>query len=232
MVMTAAIDVGSTRKDRREATCAKILYAAERMFGAWGYDGVSVRKIACEADVELSLLLYHFKSKDELYRAVFEKSARAILERRHEALAAVLATEAPTCRDVLMALCDSWLSLAADGLIHLTQVFERTMLRHADSQIAIIKEFVDPGSSLFIDALARAAPNASIDDIHRCYHLFAGALVHVMIDQARIERLSGADVADTRKMMALMADLISARLAGPDERQVADREQPRKDADV
>ena len=222
----------SSRKDRREATCAKILFVAERMFGAWGYDGVSVRKIASEADVELSLLLYHFKSKDELYRAVFEKSARAILERRHEALAAVLTNKAPTCRDVLMALCESWLSLESDGLMHMSQVFERTMLRHADSQIAIIKEFVDPGSFLFIDALARAAPGAPPDEIHRCYHLFAGALVHVLVDRARIERLSGPDVADTRTTMALMADLISGRLGGPDEREVADREQPREDCDV
>ena len=229
--MAAAKEVG-IRKDRREATCARILAAAEQMFGAWGYDGVSVRRIASEADVELSLLLYHFKSKDELYRAVFEKSARAILERRHDALAVVLGAETPTCRDVLMALCESWLSLEADGLIHVAHVFERTMLMHAESQIAIIKEFVDPGSFLFIDALARAAPGAAMDDIHRCYHLFAGALVHVMVDQARIERLSGADVADTRKTMTLMADLISGRLAIPDERQVADREQPREDADV
>ena len=205
----------TTRKDRREVTCAKILFVAERMFGAWGYDGVSVRKIASEADVELSLLLYHFKSKDELYRAVFERSARAILEKRHEALAAILKDKAPTCRDVLMALCESWLSLQADGLIHMTHVFERTMFRHAESQIAVIKEFVDPGSRLFIDALARAAPNAPADEVHRVYHLFAGALVHIIVDQTRIERLSGPDVADVRMTMALMADLISERLEGP-----------------
>lgn len=212
-MVTAEIKRGAERKDeRRENTRAKILLVAERMFGAWGYDGVSVRKIASEADVELSLLLYHFKSKDGLYRAVFEKTARAILERRHAALASVLEGGAPTCHEVLMALCESWLSLRADGLTHLTSVFERTMFRYAENQISIIKDFVDPGSQLFIDALARAAPHAPRDEVHSFYHLFAGALLHVMLDEDRIRRLSGADVADVRNSTSLLADVICARL--------------------
>ena len=204
---------GAERKDdRREITRAKILLVAERMFGAWGYDGVSVRKIASEADVELSLILYHFKTKDGLYRAVFEKSARAILERRHAALSSILEGTAPTCHEVLMALCESWLGLRADGLTHLTSVFERTMFRYAENQISIIKEFVDPASQIFIDALARAAPHAPRDEIHNFYHLFAGALLHVMLDEDRIARLSGPDVADVRKSTSLLADIICARL--------------------
>lgn len=47
-----------------------IIDAARKRFAVSGFDGASTRQIAADADVAQSLLLYHFKSKEELWFAV------------------------------------------------------------------------------------------------------------------------------------------------------------------
>ncbi len=50
----------------------RILDAARRAFATAGFEGASTRAIALEASVAQSLLLYHFKSKEALWRAVMD----------------------------------------------------------------------------------------------------------------------------------------------------------------
>lgn len=62
----------STRRRRQpEDVRRRVLSAALNQFATQGYAGASTRKIASEASVALSLLLYHFQSKENLWRAVF-----------------------------------------------------------------------------------------------------------------------------------------------------------------
>ena len=51
-------------------TQERILDVAERHFAHRGYYGASLRSITTEAGVQLALVHYHFKSKEQLYRAV------------------------------------------------------------------------------------------------------------------------------------------------------------------
>ena len=51
---------------------ARIITAARRSFASVGFEGASTRQIAGEAGVAQSLLLYHFGSKDALWRAVMD----------------------------------------------------------------------------------------------------------------------------------------------------------------
>ena len=50
----------------------RILSAARRSFATAGFEGASTRQIAADAGVAQSLLLYHFGSKDALWRAVMD----------------------------------------------------------------------------------------------------------------------------------------------------------------
>ncbi|MEP1144972.1 MAG: TetR/AcrR family transcriptional regulator [Henriciella sp.] len=50
----------------------RILKTAKSRFATAGFDGTSTRQIAEDADVAQSLLLYHFKSKDAIWRAVMD----------------------------------------------------------------------------------------------------------------------------------------------------------------
>ena len=50
----------------------RIVSAARRSFATAGFEGASTRQIAADAGVAQSLLLYHFGSKDALWRAVMD----------------------------------------------------------------------------------------------------------------------------------------------------------------
>jgi AcrR family transcriptional regulator len=63
----------NTRRYDPEAARADILDAAERLFAAKGFDGVSTAKIAKEAGVSQSQIHYHFETKEKLWKAIFER---------------------------------------------------------------------------------------------------------------------------------------------------------------
>jgi len=52
----------------------KILQAAEKCFAQFGFKGTAVQKIADEAGLPKTNVLYYFKSKQELYVAVLEET--------------------------------------------------------------------------------------------------------------------------------------------------------------
>lgn len=56
--------------DKEFSTQEKILKAAKTVFFQKGYDGTRTRDIATEANVNLAMLNYHFKSKEQLYEMV------------------------------------------------------------------------------------------------------------------------------------------------------------------
>ncbi len=53
-----------------------MIEAAGQLFAEKGFNGVTVRDIAREADTHLSALNYHFKSKQILYREVVMEACR------------------------------------------------------------------------------------------------------------------------------------------------------------
>jgi len=55
-----------------ENTKEKILKVAMQLFAQKGFDGVSVREICKQADVNLCLISYYFGGKQELYNAIID----------------------------------------------------------------------------------------------------------------------------------------------------------------
>lgn len=56
----------------REETKRRIHEAAERVFADFGYTGASLSKIASEADLPKSNIVYYFETKENLYRVVVD----------------------------------------------------------------------------------------------------------------------------------------------------------------
>jgi AcrR family transcriptional regulator len=74
MVEQAA--VRPTRADKREQSRELILKAAIDLFAERGFAGVSLDEIALSSGAKRSLILYYFKSKDELWRQAADEVAR------------------------------------------------------------------------------------------------------------------------------------------------------------
>ncbi len=69
MITTRVTDAGIGAKNK-----ANILNAAEKAFAQNGFKGTSVQKIADEAGLPKTNVLYYFKSKQELYLAVLTET--------------------------------------------------------------------------------------------------------------------------------------------------------------
>ncbi len=59
-----------------EKTIAKLIEAAGQLFSNKGFKGVTVRDIAHEAEVPLSAINYHFRTKEMLYREVLLEACK------------------------------------------------------------------------------------------------------------------------------------------------------------
>lgn len=60
------------QEERRAATLAAILAAAEHLFGEQGYEATSVDAIAARARVAKGAVYHHFQRKQDVFEAVFE----------------------------------------------------------------------------------------------------------------------------------------------------------------
>ncbi|MCI5623431.1 TetR/AcrR family transcriptional regulator, partial [Anaerostipes sp.] len=57
-------------------TKQKILLESLRLFSQRGYDAVSVEQIAAAVGIKAPSLYKHYKSKQEIFDAIFEETAR------------------------------------------------------------------------------------------------------------------------------------------------------------
>ncbi len=65
--MTTALEKA---KKNPESMKAKILFAARKVFGEYGFHGTTTRMIAKAVDIDISTLYYHWGEKGDLYEAV------------------------------------------------------------------------------------------------------------------------------------------------------------------
>jgi len=75
MNKTACETGKTTRKlsDRRKDNLSQILHVAERLFAERGYSGTTIAAIADEVKLPKANILYYFKTKEGLYKALLEK---------------------------------------------------------------------------------------------------------------------------------------------------------------
>ena len=72
-----------------DATRGRIVDAAAELFSEQSFDGATTREIASRAGVTQPLLNYHFRSKDELWRAAVDSlfsALSAAMDERTEGL--------------------------------------------------------------------------------------------------------------------------------------------------
>lgn len=199
------------------AARARILAAAEKLFGELGYDGASVRQIAMAAEVPLALVNYHFGSKEGLYRAIFELRAPMIVDQR---IAGLRLAEMESDPDRKLELIIKALIVpnihmrSAEKNSSYARILAREVSDPKSNEREVIAEFFDPIAHKVIEALRQALPDRSVEEIHWGYQLMLGVMVFVMADTGRISRLSGGrcDPEDEKTTSAHMVALLHAAL--------------------
>ncbi len=162
----------------------RIFLAAERLFAERGFDGVSVRDIVQEADVNLAAVSYHFESKSKLLLSIFRKRAREMNRERLAILgeAEVKAGGAPPLRQILHALLGPpilWKD-PASGKDTASRFIARAMAevtpelrRILETDVSHLRGFVLP--------MARSLPQLSEPEVCWALH-FALGLPHQCTD--------------------------------------------------
>lgn len=182
---------------RTEKARDRILWAAEEVIAELSYNGTSLRKIAERASVPVALVSYHFGSKLELYRAIFQQRVPTIVGQRQMGLE-IARMESDLDRRlelVVRALIVPMLSLRGSG--HFGAILAREMTDPANLEHGIIAEMFDPVAEMMLSAMRECLPDWSEAEIHYAYNTLLGAMMFFMGDTGRVARLSkGAADAD------------------------------------
>ena len=175
-------DAGPDRRTR-------ILEAAERVFALEGYHGTTLRQIAREAGVKLSLVAYHFETKQALYVAVFTNRQHVNTERARR-LRAIPDLGAPDALEqVVDAFMQPVVELGAEA-----RWYRRLVLREAadpsSGERPVVRELFDPMAREFIAAFRQILPDKPAGFHEWCYLFAVGALTQSAFDD-RMANLAG-----------------------------------------
>ena len=173
----------------------KILDAAEQLFSVHGYDGVTMRKIAENAGVDVALANYHFGRKIDVFNAVFQRRADMLNNTRRDALQKcqqAAGKKGPNVEQIIEAFLrpletaqdstdQGWKNyLALIAYVNNSPVWGEKMMS------ALFDDLVHE----YIEALKNALPNAKDADIYWCYQNMSGALTLTFAQTGRIDKLS------------------------------------------
>jgi AcrR family transcriptional regulator len=175
---------------RSERTRQRIVDAAELLFAPSGSAGVSLRQIAAAIDVDLSLVTYHFESKEALYHAVIDRLYLEFTNIRIGHLDALERSKSnPTIIELFDVLVTSWFDFLSGPAPHRAQLLIRGLNTeyHPENEAEWIS---DPFAKRFLAAVSKAAPDFPTAHVHWTYHLFTGAIVYCINSPQRVSRLS------------------------------------------
>lgn len=200
----------TTREEQREATRDRIVTAALAAFAEKGFRGASTRDIAQRAGTNQGLITYHFKSKDELWRAAADRIFGLLRER----LAAQLeAADAGDPKERRREAIRAYVRFAAAH----PELF-RLMVdegKNSDERMAwLVDTHLTPAYAWFTpsgDDPARAPADASM--LPHAYYVMAGAGSLIFAVAPECRRLTGLDPA-TPTAVETHADFV-ARLLVP-----------------
>ena len=172
-----------------------ILLAANHHFAHHGFRGASLRDIARDAGVSLTLLNHHFGSKFQLLSAVID-SHRAMLDERASALVALM--RAGPGSYTVLDLVQAWIRIGFEAAAEEDgEVFLRLVARVIDDPseeaAQVVRDKLDDAALVFIEALQQCYPGASRYAAASAYIYTSASLLKFLVGSKRLFRLARAD---------------------------------------
>ena len=169
-----------------------ILVAAHRHFAQHGFRGASLRDIARDAEVSLTLLNHHFGSNHQLMEAVLD-CHRARLDEWLHALQALKSAPAGTTgvRELVETAIRIGFEMASDDNgTEFLQLLARVTDDPSEQSMQDVRKSLDDAALIFMDALQQFYPGATRHAAASAYLCASGALLKFLAASTRLNRLS------------------------------------------
>lgn len=174
-------------------------------------------QIAELAGVAQSLLHYHYKTKDQLYEAVFERRAVTIRGVREERLSKLfIGKNKVTIEEILGILFMSLEELLGEKRVDLkyyVQMLAEVSMSGDARSVRIVKRLYDPTAEQFIGAFRKVLPTLSREEAVWAYLFAIGARMQAHAPNDRASRL-GAKRKTARSSYKLLVPFVAAGIRG------------------
>ncbi|MEO3999588.1 TetR/AcrR family transcriptional regulator [Mesorhizobium sp. CAU 1732] len=177
----------------------RLIDTAATLFSRNGYSAVSMREIAKAADANVGSLTYHFGSKANLLREIYESRTAPMNARRLELLGE--AKRIQDRHDRLRAILRAYVVPAFSSSSHgdgggaeFTRMRAILSAEGNEDARSIIAQAFDTTSRAFIDAIGECVPGAPIDGLIWRSQFLLGSLYYALINPERVSRLSDGRV--------------------------------------
>ncbi|NND45708.1 MAG: TetR/AcrR family transcriptional regulator [Xanthomonadales bacterium] len=181
--------------------------------------GASLRQIAAAAHVDVSLITYHFRTKNGLFDAVIDRRTSVFTREQNfylEECERRAAPGAPELEDVVDAFCYVFLKRAIAGDQGWRLFFQLyTRFQNDPGQGAeIMAEHFDPIAMRTLVSLRAALPGCGEHALQWGFQFLNGALVACLVNTGSIARLSdnSVDSEDYRRIHSVLVSFVCAGL--------------------
>jgi AcrR family transcriptional regulator len=181
----AATEIGG------KSTSERILFAAEGLFAAHGIRGTSLKEITELAEVNIAAVNYHFRSKDALVRAVYEKCFEPLNEERLRMLEEAEAESGGRplkIEAILRALFEPMVRAWQRNRNFILLVGR--LQSEPDPQLSgFIQGLYGPLIQRFLQAAVRAMPDVPEGQLFFWIHFLFGGVVYTLLNSQDMERM-------------------------------------------
>lgn len=174
----------STAEKTAKSTSGRILLAAEELFAAQGIRGTSLKEITDLAGVNIAAVNYHFRTKDALVRAVYEKSFQPLNRERLRLL-----DEAEAAAGGGALTIEAILRAFFEPMVRAWQANRNFILlvgrlqSEPDPQLSgFIQGLYGGLIQRFLDAAVRAVPDVDEGQLFFWIHLLFGGVVYTLLN--------------------------------------------------
>jgi AcrR family transcriptional regulator len=174
----------------------RLLDAAEQLFAERGFEAVSVRDITHRADANVAAINYHFGTRDGLVALVISRYLTPVNEER---LVRLETAERKTSgkslplEEILDAFARPLVGITRKSAMPerlLCKLLGRIFSLQGDDCPVAMEASMHRVNERFTRALGRALPSLAADELIWRIHLMVGGLIHLLMNQDRLEPVS------------------------------------------
>jgi len=201
-------------------TKTKIIDVAERLFAEKSIDGVSIRMIVAEAEVNLAAIHYHFGSKEDLLKAVLHRFVDRVnnqrltlldeLERANETL------EVEQIIGAFLIPVSKWVKQEPEKIKSAMKIVSQI---HSDPMRFqnIVGDIFGEVARRFLIAFKQAMPELSETELTWRFKFMLGSMFAIVTNAPLSKKLgmTGAPQNDMKKSLTYVANFVAAGFRAP-----------------